>query len=77
MSDPKTCCNQDCNQGRDCPQRSRKVKAYPEVPAVTEPFHYVATWRDYLPDLARAMLIVTAVCVGSLVASMLVIARCA
>lgn len=65
-------CNQDCNQGRDCPARARKVKAYPAVPEDQPPFEYVPTWRDYLPDLARAMLavfvvmIVSAVVVGLL-----------
>ena len=51
-------CNQDCNQGRDCPARARKVKAYPAVPEDQPPFEYVPTWRDYLPDLSRAALAV-------------------
>ena len=61
MTNSERCCTQDCNQGRDCPQRSRKVKAYPAVPEDQPPFEYVATWRDYLPDLARAVLLVVLV----------------
>lgn len=67
-------CNQDCNQGRDCPAATtRKVKAYPDVPADPPPFEYVPTWRDYLPDLARAMLLVVAVVVVSSAATVIVL----
>jgi len=54
------CCNGDCDQGRSCPTRTRKVSAYPVVPEDVAPFEYVPTWRDYLPDLARAVLLVIA-----------------
>jgi len=37
---------------------SRKVKAYPVTPEDAPPFEYVPTWRDYLPDFARAVLLV-------------------
>lgn len=39
------CCNNDCEQGRNCPAR--------------EP----VGWRNYLPDLAYAMLLCIAVMV--------------
>jgi hypothetical protein len=40
------------------PANTRKVKPYPDVPPDPPPFEYVPTWRDYLPDLARAVLAV-------------------
>jgi hypothetical protein len=50
------CCDYDCNQGRDCPARVAKVGK--GTPTGEPPFEYVPTWRDYLPDLARAVLLV-------------------
>lgn len=26
------CCDHECNQGRDCPVRKRRIKPYPETP---------------------------------------------
>ena len=50
------CCTQDCNQGRHCPARVAKVgQRIPDA----EPLPPI-TWRDYLPDLARAMLLTIA-----------------
>jgi hypothetical protein len=46
------CCNNDCNQGRDCPARVASV-GY-RMPGA-EPLP-PTRWRDYLVDLARAML---------------------
>lgn len=69
------CCDQhgDCRQGRDCP--ARRVKAYPTVPADPPPFEYVPTWRDRLPDIARAALIVVIVMISASLAAALVIGR--
>lgn len=72
------CCDQhgDCRQGRDCPARQvRRVKAYPTVPADPPPFEYVPTWRDRLPDLARAVLIVVIVMLISAWSAALVMGR--
>ncbi len=34
---PSTCCNQNCNQGRSCPQRSAPAQmAYPFAPGVIQ-----------------------------------------
>ena len=52
-----SCCNRDCNEGRDCPVR--KVKPYPFVPT-DMPVNYVPTWRDGLRSLAWSMLLATA-----------------
>lgn len=51
-----TCCNHDCNEGRDCPARVAKVGQRMPAPEPLPPI----TWRDYLPDLARAMLLTIA-----------------
>lgn len=53
-----TCCNENCNQGRDCPVR--KVKPYPYVPtdinllpaSLRRPL-----WTDRVADLARALVL--------------------
>jgi hypothetical protein len=44
---------------------TRKIKPYPEVPPAPPPFEYVPTWRDYLPDLARAVIAVFVVMILS------------
>ena len=41
-----TCCNQECNQGRDCPLRSS------ELPEVTSPF---AQMTDFLWAVATIL----------------------
>lgn len=51
----------------------RKVKPYPAVPADPPPIEYVPTWRDYLPDLARAMLYAAVVAAASIAATVLVL----
>lgn len=51
------CCNQDCRQGRDCPDRVAKVGQRMHGP---EPLRG-SMWRVYLKDLDRSMLIVLAV----------------
>lgn len=53
------CCDEygDCRQGRDCPARVAKVgRRIPKHPQPPRP----ERWRDYLKDLARAMLLVIA-----------------
>lgn len=50
---------------------SRKVKPYPAVPADPPPIEYVPTWRDSLPDLAKAVLLVVGVSVASSVVTVL------
>jgi hypothetical protein len=47
-----SCCNNDCCQGRDCPARVARVRY--RMPGA-EPLP-PTRWRDYLVDLARAML---------------------
>ncbi len=54
------CCDEygDCRQGRDCPARVAKVgRRIPKHPQPPRP----ERWRDYLKDLARALLLVLAV----------------
>lgn len=54
------CCDEygDCRQGRDCPAHVAKVgQRIPKHPKPLRPKHS----RDYLKDLARAMLLVLAV----------------
>lgn len=54
------CCDEygDCRQGRDCPARVAKVgRRIPKHPQPPRP----ERWRDYLKDLARAMLLLLAV----------------
>jgi hypothetical protein len=46
------CCNQDCNQGRDCPARVAKVGRRTQDRDPLPPSQF----RRYLPDLARAAL---------------------
>lgn len=58
------CCDDfgDCRQGRDCPVRKQGAKVakvgrrIPKHPQPPRP----ERWRDYLKDLARAMLLVIA-----------------
>ena len=54
------CCDEygECLQGRDCPARVAKVgRRIPKHPQPPRP----ERWRDYLKDLARALLLVLAV----------------
>jgi hypothetical protein len=51
------CCNQDCEQGRECPARVARVRSRWQDRDPLPP----ATWRRYLPELARAMLYALAV----------------
>lgn len=62
------CCDYNCNQGRDCPARVTKVGQ--RIPA-PEPLPPV-TWRHYLPDLARAMLLtIASIVLGTVIAGTL------
>lgn len=52
-----SCCDNNCNQGRGCPARVAKIgrKDYAREPLPP------MGWREYLPDLACAMLLCIAV----------------
>lgn len=51
------CCDYDCNQGRDCPARKpAKVANVGQRMHDLEPLPPI-TWRDYMGDLARVMLL--------------------
>lgn len=52
------CCNEygDCHQGCECPARVANVGQRMPGPEPLPPI----TWRDYLRDLARAMLLTIA-----------------
>jgi hypothetical protein len=52
------CCNHGCTEAHDCPARVAKVGQ--RYPAILQPLPPL-TWRDYLKDLARAMLLVVLV----------------
>lgn len=54
------CCDQfgNCRQGRDCPVRRQRVRAGGPPPTTLPEFdEYEETWRQYLGDLARVLLI--------------------
>ena len=54
------CCDYDCNQGRNCPARKPATVAnVGQRMHGPEPLPPI-TWRDYLRDLARAMLLTIA-----------------
>lgn len=62
-------CNNDCNQGRDCPARVAKIgrKNYDREPLPP------MRWRDYLTDLAWAMLACILVMIVSATAVMVLL----
>lgn len=63
------CCTHDCGEGRTCPARVAKIgQRMPGPEPITG-----TSWRDYLPDLARAMLLVVGVIVISVVATVAVV----
>jgi hypothetical protein len=56
-----TCCNTDCNQGRDCPLR--------ELPEVTSPFEAMTDFLWAVATIAAAC-VVSAVCTTLLIWSL-------
>lgn len=65
------CCNGNCEQGRSCPARVAKIGN--GKPTGEPPFEYIPTWRDYLPDFARAVLfVIFGMLVGVLIVGVMV-----
>lgn len=60
-----TCCNKDCNQGRDCPVRVAKVGRKAHAPAPLP----ASFWRAYLKPLAKWMLICIALLFAAAIAT--------
>jgi hypothetical protein len=54
IDDPKVCCNQDCNQGRDCPKRIKEL-TNEEIFILADEI-YGKYYRSKGLDFARAIL---------------------
>jgi hypothetical protein len=64
-----TCCDHDCEQGRECPARVAKIGQ--RIPAA-DPLP-PSTWRESLRDFAAAVLLTTlGMLVGALIVGVMV-----
>lgn len=63
-----SCCNHDCNQGRNCPARVARVGQRYQGP---EPL-LGSPWRRHLKELARAFLLLIAVMLATALAAALI-----